>query len=351
MRIGLVDYDLYVKPSLKVLNVEVMKLGTYYEKKGCQVDILSPADSPFYYDKIIIVTNRALFNGKGTELFLNHPDIQVVGPAHNNSNYIPFENDEIDYEEPQFKFYNNLFKYFYKKGIYTLEDIKKLKEQKYIRIFPNKKSINIDKVLTGEKIYVTDNYIFDKDNWEEVVKYLAIFHRYFSFTNYQLVRNLEDLKNFKKMIDYGFIGLRAMVQIEKIDDLVFLLKEGKEIFDELAPTRFEWEIAYSENNNYNEKFYQQEFFNTLLKIQKFYEYKVEIRDLRYFARSNFEFTNCIFEALEGWGCTRKSTKYSFNEYIFLTIKKKKNRDLYLKFIEKHPEYKPLINIIYKKEEW
>ena len=59
MKIGIVDYDLWAKPK-KELNVELMKLGTYYENKGHQVESVTPTDDIFNYDKIIFAANTVL---------------------------------------------------------------------------------------------------------------------------------------------------------------------------------------------------------------------------------------------------------------------------------------------------
>lgn len=350
MKIGLYDYDLCTRPKTKKLNVEIMKLGSYYESRGCQVDVLSPEDNIFYYDKIIVVTNVLKPNESEMKKFLSHPNIEFFGPSMNNGKFVSFDNKEIDYIEPQFKFYNNLLKYFYKKGIYKAEDIAELKNKKFVRVFPGASAINIDKVMTGEKIYLVDNYIFDKNNWEETLKYLAIFNRYFVFVNNQNIYNIEDLKNFKKMLDYKFIGLKGIIKIDGIEELKEFLKEGKEILDEITPSRFVWEMAYNKDNNYNEQFYKREFYNTLLKAQIFNENNIEIIETTFLDCTKFEFTLTIFTLLKDWILTRKCTKESFNEYIFRLAKKKKTRDLYLKFLEANPEYKSLINIIYKREE-
>lgn len=347
MKIGLIDYDLYKIPNIKLLNVEIMKLGTYYEEKGYEVNILSPDDSIFYYDKIIVAAVKTELTPTDREYFSKHPNIEFIGENFYNGNYVPFNIDELDYCKPQFKFYNNLFKYFYKKGIYNLDEIKKLKESTFIRIFPNNKAINIDKVMTGEKIYVVDNYIFDKDNWEEKIKYLSIFYKYFTFVNPQLINNIDDLRNFKKLVDYGFIGLHGHIRIENMDKFLEFVEKGQDILKELAPMRFEWEIAYSETNNYTEQFYAKEFYNSLEKVRILNQYGIKIREICYKGHTKFFFTNSMFNVLKEWGESRTSCKYSFNEYIFLKIKNKSIIELYLKFLNKHPEYNSLINTIYE----
>lgn len=347
MKIGLIDYDLYMEPKKKRFNVEVMKLGTYYEEKGHQVEVLSPANIIFDYDKIIVVASFTLNKILKTK-FLQHPNITFVGPGVNNGFYLPFENDEINYAKPQFKFYNNLLKYYYKKGIYSKTDIEKLKEMTVIRVYPNKTSIDINNILTGGKIYITDNYIYNYPDWEKTIQYLAIYNRYFSFVFPQIIQNKEDLIKFYKLFKYNFLSVRAIIKIQSLEKTIELLKEGKDIFNEIPPTTFIWEIGYNENNNYNEKFYEQSFYENLLKVEKFYEHEVKIHEAAYADHTEFEFTAAMFNVLKGWMRTRINTKYSFNEYIFLQLNHKTRLiSLYLNFIDKHPKYKPLINKIYE----
>ena len=348
MKIGIIDYDLWKRPKSKIFNVEAMKLGTYYEERDCQVDILSPDDDIFLYDKIIFIANNNYASKTERKPFLQHPNISFIGEAFNNGKYVPFNNNEINYNKPQNKFYNNYLKYCFKKKIYTEDDITKMKNKTFVRLFPGASAVDIDKIMTGEKMYVVDTYFFDRENWEETIKYLAVFNRYFSFVNPQTIKNIDDLRNFKKLIDYGFIGLIGKIRIEKMEDFNYFIKEGKDILTQLAPNRFIWEIAYNESNNYTEKFYAQEFYNSLLRVKILNENNIEIHDCAFEDYSNFEFTDTIFRALKNWSRTRNCTIYSFNEYIFKFVKKKRMKDLYLMFLQKHPEYEPLINIIYEK---
>ena len=347
MRIGLMDYDLYTRPRIKRLNVEVMKLGTYYEEKGHSVEVLSPESIIFNYDKIIFITTSTI-NKYIKEKFLQHPNIDFVGSGVNNGFYKPFDNDKINYAKPQFKFYNNLLKYFYKKSIYTEKDIEKLKEMTLVRIYPNKKAIDINSVLTGDKIYITDNYIYNYSDWEKTIQYLAIYNRYFAFVYPQIITNKEDLIKFKKLFDYNFISTRGIIKIESIEETEQLITECKDIFKEIPPTTFIWEIGFNKNNDYSEKFYVQSFYETLLKAKKFDENNITIYEATYADHTNFIFTATIFNTLKSWMRTRINTKYSFNEYIFIELRNKSRLiSLYLTFVEKHPEYKPLINKIYK----
>ena len=78
-----------------------------------------------------------------------------------------------------------------------------------------------------------------------------------------ILRTKDDLRNFKKLVDYGFIGLHGHIRIENMDKFLEFVEKGQDILKELAPMRFEWEIAYSETNNYTEQFYAKEFYNSL----------------------------------------------------------------------------------------
>lgn len=347
MRVGIIDYDFWQHPKTSILNVEAMKLGTYYEERECQVDVLSPEDNIFLFDKIIFIFNGVYLKNDMKHIY-QHPNVSFLGSHFNNDNYVSFDNKEIDYAKPQNKFYNNCLKYYFKNKTLTDTQIKDLLSKTFVRIFPNQKPIDIDRVMTGEKMYVVDSDIFRQNNWEETIKYLAVFNRYFYFCNPIIVRNIDDLKNFQKLLDYHFLHLKAEIRVEKLNDFITLIQEGKEIINQYSSLKFIWRIGYKEDNNYTEDFYAQEFYNTLLRIKMLNENQIEVRECYYTNHSQFEFTSVIFEMMQVWGRTRECTVNSFNEYIFNKVKNKKIKDSYLRYLWKHPEYEPLINKIYKK---
>lgn len=347
MKIGIIDYDITYKPSLKVISPDSAKLCSYYEEKGCQVSILSPEDDIFNYDKIILVANRLFLTRGGKRDKIKHPNIQFIGASFNNGVYIPFEEDEINYRDIDYKFYNNLFKYFYKNNVYTLEDIKKIKQNTFIRLFPKDKPINLDKLMIGQNIYLVDNYIFDKDKWEETTKYMSVFHKYFHFSNSQLISNGEDLTSFKKLVDYNFVGLKGLIRIEDTNEFESFIKENRSLIKEIE-TKLEWQIGYNKKGNYTEDFYVKDFYNCLQKTKILNEYKINVTYTKFIDNSKFRFTAEVFECLARWMKTETNTKYSFNEIIFSMMKGDKRRS-YFSFIQKHPEYNSLINTIYNKE--
>lgn len=350
MKIGIIDYDLIIKPGLERLNVEAMKLAGYYEDRECQVDILSPKENIFYYDKIIIFANHVVINYADLKEIKKHPNVEYFGASFNNGDYIPFGIKEIDYGEINNKFYNNFLKYMYEEKKYSLEKIKEIKKKKFIRLYPDEKIININKLLTGEKFYVVDSYIFNKENWRNTAKFLSIFYRNFSFIEEQIINNEKDFDNFLELLNYKFPELKGKIRLSGLDDFNSFLAERGDQVRSLPVHRIKWEIAYDKTNNYTEKFYQEEFYNTLLKVKILNEHKIKTNEFTHNLNTRYEFTKAIFDILAEWGSTNNNTKNSFNEFVFFRIRKKKIRDLYLQFLEKHEEYKPLINIIYQKEE-
>ena len=53
MRIGLVDCDFIEKPQYKTVNVELMKIGNYYERYGYEGKSITPLNNIISYDKLI----------------------------------------------------------------------------------------------------------------------------------------------------------------------------------------------------------------------------------------------------------------------------------------------------------
>ena len=343
MKIGIIDYDLYKTPRVKRLNADAMKLCNYYQEKGIECTMLSPADDIFTWDKIIFFAEQVAPNWKDQAAFQRHPDISFFGMMYNNGYYKPFDIDVINYGKINQDCYNNLFKYFYKNHIFSLEDIKKIK-RKYERIYPNNIPINLNDILTGEKFYLMDNYLYNYTNWEKTMQLLSIFHNTFSFLFPQLIESVEDSEKFKILKQSNLNCVRGIIRPKDIVTFEELIKNNADIMRQ-TPRMFSIELAFDITNLYTEKFYKNQFITIFQYLDICEQYQIEPY-FYYTAHSKFVFTNIMFYLMREW-INGYYHDLTFTEIVF-SKKCPINTKQFSLFIYKNPELQPLVNKIYKR---
>ena len=346
MKIGVIDYDLYKKPQVKRLNADAMKVCNYYQEKGCEVAILSPADNIFHWDKIIFFVEKIYPNLKEQGAFQQHPNIDFAGTAYSNGYYIPFNNEEINYSKIQTNFYNNILKYYYKTKVLTLDTIKQIKGN-YTRIYPTERNINLDSIMTGEKYYLMDNYIYNYNNWQDTVKYLSIFNRNFFFLFPQLIESENDLQKFTQLTSYQLANTRGLIRISNLDEYKSFINNNCEILKQNNAKLF-YDFAFDKNNIYSEKFYKQMFCNSFSLLELLLSKGIKAH-FTFVPYSNYIFTQELLHVFSTWINTYFDM-YSFNEYVYRLRKRLILHKQFTYLIAHNPELQPLVNKLYKKEE-
>lgn len=119
--IGLVDVDVLHQSSVAktCLNLEIMKLFSYYHREGQVVRLLSSPQDRYDYDTIYLRQEKAESALSLDENFWDHPNLNVGGLYFTNGKYKPFSNIDIENASPDVKVYNRFIKAminFYKKG-------------------------------------------------------------------------------------------------------------------------------------------------------------------------------------------------------------------------------------------
>lgn len=347
MRIGLVDYDFIEIPQSKTLNVELMKIGNYYESYGHEVKAVTPLDNIFSYDKLIIGSSRIGNITKIKKIEL-HPNKEFIGPGFNNWNYIPTGIQEVDYGKVNNKYYKDL--YNYNLNNYRIKNLNKVFDKKWIRLFPNNSPIELKTILTGEKYNIVDTYIFDKENWEETLLNLSIYYKYYTFVYPQIVRNTQDLNNFIKMLKFKFINLKCAILIQDFEEFKQFCSENKDKLNKYA-TSIYYVIGYDKNNIYSEQFYLEEVINTLRKIKLLNDEGIIVKHegLR-IDYSKHYFTSQVFEALKIFIVTNKNNNQTFHQ-VFLMKNRRDTRVIqkYYHFMNAKQEYYYLFSRKFKKE--
>lgn len=346
MKIGIIDCDLVENPDLSLYNVEALKIIKYYEKNGHEACVLLPGANVFEYDKLIIcgqMTNK-FYSIMHTD---KHPNKEYIGPAFNNLQYIPIGINEVDFEEVDTKPYDTLIQVQRSK---TKKDITKSAEkERWLRLFPTQQSVSLKTILTGETFRLVDNYLFDKDNWEEVLKTMSIYPRYFKFVMPQIIKTQQDFDNFIKIKSYNFIKLNCAITIENIDNFRAFCEQNKNLLNIYKECIY-YTIGYSASNNYTEEFYLQELNNVFKKIEILNDLGIEVvRKGFYIRNSNFIFTHSIFLALSSFIRTEWNNEHNFKEAFTKTVRiREVALQRFYRFLNRNQQYYFLFNKKFKR---
>ena len=168
--IGFFDLDLYYSNSLTLPNLELMKLARYYRvEEKIFSRLIKPDEEDFDgYDKIFVCSNNAV---KLPEKIRETKKFELVGPAFTAGQYVPFENELIEYMSPRKKIYTD-----YLKSIYDFSlDYRKINDfldNTYYRAYCNHKMLPLPPSLPRKKIFLYDDD-FSDFNWTELQEKFA----------------------------------------------------------------------------------------------------------------------------------------------------------------------------------
>ncbi len=334
MKIGFVDVDLMTSPYLKRLNVELMKLANYYEQQGHTVEVLHPQSYIYDYDKLCIFCDERTPDS----MYKKHPNIDYYGEYYNNKQYVPFSNDEINYGKTNYRTYDNLLKYFLITNVYTEKDIIKIKNTKWIRMYPNQKPIDIYEILTGDMVCLSDNNLVQRDNMQEIARKLSIYHYNIVFTHSQRITNQEDLDNFMFLKKINFGGLNAILLFEDVDKFKGFVADNYETLHQIQAHLY-LNIAFNKNNLYTEDFYVMDLLNTFKKLAILTKYGVICNGANLTLYSNKQLTITVYYALEKW---MKNGYFAQHSFIWFVSQRNHIAPGILKalrsFLSKRPEY-------------
>ena len=167
--IGLVDYNLQVSDSVHLAppNLEIMKLATYYKQEKNQFCRLIDLDEKEVdsYEKIFFFSEDNI-DVSIPSVFQRATNIEYGGTNFTNGEYIPFEDEIIDFTLPRPAIYKSFLKEKYNDGIKT-SVISQFLDNSYYRINAGTQRLPIPPMHRRKKIYIYDKNIFC-DGWEDI---------------------------------------------------------------------------------------------------------------------------------------------------------------------------------------
>jgi len=230
--VGLLDYDcLQSRLSTKIIpNLEIMKLATYYkieENQFCRLLTLDEQELDSY-DKIYFfseVGKKLLI----PEQFLRAKNVIYGGSAFTNGEYIPFENEIIDYTIPRIGIYKDFLKQKYDDGI-KAKVISKALDNTYYRNYAGENKLPIPLVLPQKQVYLFDRKFFYPD-WKETIEEISSrkpggIYRVHPIVCHKL-REFFEVRDYPKIVRSNAIILDLDVPL---DEIPYMIKAYKKRF-------------------------------------------------------------------------------------------------------------------------
>lgn len=172
--IGLIDLDIQLATSIKLHppNLEIMKLATYYrieEQKFCRLINLNETELTSY-SKIYIFSEKHNISEVPVN-FLNAPNIILGGTGLTNEQYIPFQNELIDYTLPRPTIYKEYLKEKYNDGI-KANIISHVLDDSYYRYKAGNNTLPMPAILPKKRLWIYDRNFF-QEGWQDIAKEAA----------------------------------------------------------------------------------------------------------------------------------------------------------------------------------
>lgn len=168
--IGLVDYDCCksTKNSVLIPNLEIMKLATYYateEKQFCRLLTLDEQELSSY-DKIYFFSEQEKLP-EVPEQYLRAKNVTYGGTAFTKE-YVPFENEIIDYTLPRANIYKDFLKQKYNEGV-RAKVINHVLDDTYYRMYAGNNKLPIPPIKIKKRVYIFDKEFFH-DDWKNILE-------------------------------------------------------------------------------------------------------------------------------------------------------------------------------------
>lgn len=349
--IGLIDYNLQTTDNqyLTPPNLEIMKLATYYRGEQnifCRLVDLNETEFSGY-DKIYIFSEQNQMPILPPTV-LHANNIVLGGTAFTNGNYIPFENELIDFTLPRPTIYKDFLKEKYSEGIKS-NVISHILDDSYYRMYAGNKKLPIPPVRKNKRFFIYDKDFFYPD-WESTLEKIINRNPSSIFRIHPIICNtltqFFSLRGFNKIARSNDIIIDIRIPLE---DVNYMLKKYKNLF--LAEIVQSSRIYLPIGGSYISSFqYYKDLIYKLNLLFSFWSQNIPIKTL--YIKPKLGITNPIeeLELLIGKWSRGRRTK-TIEEKIRKPITKKdivieaKQRDIVIKhhpsaknlFIQSYPE--------------
>jgi len=236
MAIGVYDYDLLLNRKKLFLNLEAMKIASYYNKKKENIVLVDNCKRANDFEEFFVFRNTMPRNSRNTEdrtpKFYPGENIKHVGLAYSGGIYLPMEK-KFEIENPFPYLYSDFFRKKLDSKELSFLQIEKILNSHFIRLRAGDHELDLFKLTRKESAYLYDYKIEQVTDWYEKLKYIRE----------NLVKDAK-LQKFKIQNGFEFTSFENIKKLSKIqgfksDDVNLIYpcsyKEFKDQFIEIAP--------------------------------------------------------------------------------------------------------------------
>ena len=324
MKIGLIDADL-LDNGTRFPNLALMKISSHYKTKNNNVDLLTNYLDVLRYDKVFI--SKVFTFTELPSWVLQSKNVKMGGTGfyRDGGANLP---EEIEHVKPDYNLYNSFVSkkyhdYFnFSIGFTTRGCFRKCEfcvNKKYDKAFRHS-SINEFLDQNRKYIYLLDDNILAYSGWENVLNELEKTNKRFQFKQGLDLRLMTD-KKAKRFANTNYYG-EFIFAFDDIKDKDFIIKKLN-LWKKYSNKAVKMYVlcGFDKNNNYTNKFFEQDIINTFERIKILMEnkslpYIMRFQDLDTGKKPYIEYGHKgIYITMSRW-CNQPSffKKLSFREY-------------------------------------
>lgn len=348
MYIGLYDADLMFAPTSFKLNLEIMKMASYFKKRGDTVEFLLNLQNTEKYD-IIYIRKDSEKTVLDNSIFLKK-NIEWGGLAFTNGEYIPMEPIDIEYAIPNVSIYSKYFKMMLSSGELKEDKYKTMLNANYIRLCFNGEIAKMDYIEKSRTAVVYDTHLTEQPNWSEALCELGSRlnkNRKISFVRPIVFKTIDEnfdlfIKNDKlKVTDTKMI---FDIDFKPVEFKKFIAKYANELVKFKSRKNIYFIFGRNNYSHSSEEFYRKEILNVLNGYLLCCSKSLNVA-FKYYDEGYYNELHCLCKRIDAMTSHPASEHFSLYEYC-KRQNGRKEINLMDEIIKKHnPKYEIVFKAI------
>lgn len=329
MYVGLYDADLVYHQKSPVLNLEIMKMSSYFRRQGHVVALVADIQKIDKYDKVFI--RKDIPSSYLPSSFLLQEKIEWGGLAYTGGTHVWLDPIEIERMIPDLSIYYPFLKHAEKNNIIKDKTIaRSLGRRNYVRYFIDGQKINLRVINKNKQVFLYDTNIVENEGWEdELIKLEELTCCKIHFVYPTKVENEEDVGKFLNLtsiskdsillIDYEFT--KTIIPLIRKYEKQFIQKSGHSINIDI------WVGKKYDDSKYTTTFFWEDLLEKINLFFIFQSKGIKVR-LKLYNHGTYNKYEWLYRLVARWTDTRFRDQDSLRDVV------KKNSKVNLKNIDK-----------------
>lgn len=319
MFIGLYDADFISAPNKHRLNLEIMKLASYYSRTDF-VELVMDINDINRFD--VVYVRKDIPKSKLNNKILLNDKISWGGMAFTDDIHLPLHPLEIEKQIASTHIYSAYYRDLLKKGKITQKKVEKILESNYLRMYVNGEPVSWNWINPARTTYVYDSYVNYNDNWKENIEDLGSCTRQKLRFFYPFILNEENQADLAYLVESKYIAQKESVVIVldkpfNFIDFKYFLNDNKTLLNPFLSLEPRVRITIGKDyagTGYSTEFYQEEIFRVLeivlYAFSKGYAFGI------YFEKDeNLNQYEVIYSQMKNWVNYRHNRNTSFIDHL------------------------------------